>query len=72
MASLCILSDMGWMSRLTLNSATVMLLINLFSVSKGEMVLVILIVTTGSLTTVTPLSIVLMFRGNLKRNPETK
>lgn len=58
MASLCILSDMGWMmSRLTLNSAIVILLINLFSVSKGEMVLVILRVTTGSLTTVTPLSI---------------
>lgn len=47
------------MSRLTLNCAIVMLLINLFSASKGEMVLVILRVTTGSLTTVTPLSIVL-------------
>lgn len=60
MASMCILSDMGWMmSRLTLNSAIVMLLMNLFSVSKGEMLLVILRVTTGSLTTVTPLSIML-------------
>lgn len=47
------------MTSLTLNSAIVMDLINFFSVSKEQIVLVILTVTTGSVTTVTPLSIVL-------------
>lgn len=54
------------MSSLTLNSAIVIPLINFFSVSKEQIVLVILRVTTGSLTTVTPLSIVLRVSTQLK------
>lgn len=53
-------------SSLTLNSAIVMPLINFFSVSKEQIELVILRVTTGSVTTVTPLSIVMTLSTQLK------